>query len=72
MDIKIITRHDVFVDAVANDCDLLKWAENWILENESDIDIEFYNNGHISIINNYITFSGDNGIFELEIITKTI
>ena len=70
MEIKIITRYDVYVDAVANDCDLMKWAENWILENESNI--EFYNDGHISISNNYITFSGDNGIFELEIITKTI
>jgi len=70
MDIKIITRHDVFVDAVANDCDLMEWALNWIFENDSNI--EFYNGGHIDISDNWISFSGDNGMFELEIITKTI
>ena len=70
MTIKIITRNDVFIDAVANDCNLLDWAEKWIFDNDSDI--EFFNGGHIGINENWITFKGDNGMFELEIITKTI
>jgi len=70
MEIKIITRNDVFIDAVPNDCNLLDWAEKWISDNDSDI--EFFNGGHIDIYKNWITFKGNNGMFELEIITKTI
>jgi hypothetical protein len=70
MEIKIITLHDVFIDAVAKDTDLLKWAENWILHN--DFDTEFWNGGRINIDNESIHFKGDNGMIELNIITKTI
>ena len=70
MEIKIIKLCDVYIDAVRNDCDLLKWAENWIVNN--DYDTDFWDGGRINITNESIHFKGDNGIIELDIITKTI
>jgi hypothetical protein len=42
----------------------------WLEEKQPDIfwDIEFHEGGSISVTPDCITFSGDNGIFELELI----
>jgi len=73
MNIKIITLNDKFIDAVANDCNLLDWAEKWIKDSEVNDEIEFWNGGTIDIINGqWITFRGDNGRLELDVTTKTI
>jgi hypothetical protein len=76
MEIKIITKNGEFIDAVAGDCNLLEWAENWIKDRQEFLDIEYWNGGDV-ILNveewgTYLIFSADNGMLELEIFTKQI
>lgn len=77
MKIKIITKHDVFIDAVADDCDLIEWGDIWIKSKYEENDkIEYWNGGTIDVIvgqwTTLLIFSGDNGRLELDVVTKTI
>ena len=72
MEIKIITKNEKFIDLISNDCNLIEWAENWIKDQDEYWDIEMYNGGNIYVDDNSICFYGDNGMLQLEIITKII
>ena len=76
MEIKIITKDEIFIDAISSDTNLLEWANEWIKDKDAFFDIEFWNDGSIHIVDEewgtFLIFKGDNGIIELNIITKII
>lgn len=71
MEIKIITHNGQFIDAVANDCDLIGWGDKWIINSEEYFNIEFWNGGFIHVDEfdwgASLLFKGDNGIIILEV-----
>lgn len=76
MEIKIITKDGIFIDAISSDTNLLEWGSKWIKDKDDFFDIEFWNDGSIHIVDEewgtFLIFKGDNGRIELDITTKII
>ena len=72
MEILIITQNGNFIEALPINTYLKGWAEKWLFDSGKNIEIDFHENGSIDIFNSQIQIYGDNGLFILDILHKTI
>jgi len=72
MEILIITQNGNFIDALPINTHLEGWAKKWLFSNGKDIEIDYHENGSIDLFNSQIQIYGDNGLFILDVLHKTI
>lgn len=65
MEVVIITQDSKFIAVLNKDTDLREWANNFIENNDQDI--EFWEGGSIGLDGNEIVIWGDNGIVFLKV-----
>jgi hypothetical protein len=72
MEILIITQNGNFIEALPINTHLEEWAKKWLFDSGKNIEIDYHENGKIYAFNSEIQIFGDNGLFILDVLHKTI
>ena len=72
MEILVITQNGNFIEVLPINTHLEGWAKKWLFDSGKDVEIDYHENGSIDLFNSQIQIYGDNGLFILDVLHKTI